>query len=48
MRQKTAKTLVFCNTVSSLLELQHYCEEQGIKVTTLHSQLNKKLRRTNY
>jgi superfamily II DNA/RNA helicase len=48
MRQKNTKTLIFCNTVSSLLELQYFCESQGIKITTLHSQLSKKLRRTNY
>ena len=48
MKQKNAKTIIFCNTVNSLLELQYYCESQGIKITTLHSQLNKKLRRTNY
>lgn len=48
MRQKNVKTLIFCNTVSSLLELQYFCEAQGIKIATLHSQLSKKLRRTNY
>ncbi len=48
LRQKSVKTLVFCNSVNSLLELQHFCESQGIKVTTLHSQLAKNMRRTNY
>jgi ATP-dependent RNA helicase DeaD len=47
-RQKNIKTLIFCNTVRSLLELQHFLEEQGVKVVTLHSQLNKKVRRTSY
>jgi superfamily II DNA/RNA helicase len=48
MQQKNIKTLVFCNTVKSLLELQYYCEAEGINVVTLHSQLAKKMRLINY
>lgn len=48
VRQRNTKTIVFCHTVNSLLELQHFCEDQGVKVVTLHSQLNKKMRRVNY
>lgn len=40
--------MIFCNTVSSLHELQHALEERGVQALSLHSQLHKQARLQNY
>lgn len=41
--------MIFCNTSSSLNELEYYLEERGVRlVGTIHSRLNKNIRLKNY
>lgn len=47
-QRRQAKTLIFCNTVRSIHELQYFLESQGLKVLSLHSQLHKNARLQNY
>lgn len=47
-QRRQAKTLIFCNTVKSLHELQYFLESQGLTVLSLHSQLHKNARLQNY
>lgn len=47
-QRRQAKTLIFCNTVRSLHELQYFLETQGINALSLHSQLHKNARLQNY
>lgn len=49
LRQRPGvKTLVFCNTISSLHELQYFLEENKTPCLTLHSDLQKQARLQNY
>lgn len=41
--------MIFCNSVSSLHELQFFLEQKGVpNILTLHSQLQKNIRLQNY
>ena len=42
------KTLIFCNTISSLHELQYFLQENKISSLSLHSDLQKQARLQNY
>jgi superfamily II DNA/RNA helicase len=46
--QNQAKTIVFCNTISSLHELQYFLEGRGLTPLTLHSDLSKQARLQNF
>jgi ATP-dependent RNA helicase DDX24/MAK5 len=48
MSHREVKTMIFCNTVASLHELEYFFEDKGINCLTLHSQLPKKARLQNY
>ena len=47
-QRRQAKTIIFCNTVKSLHELQYFIESQGLNPLSLHSQLHKNARLQNY
>lgn len=47
-RDRNSKTMIFCNTVNSLHELEYFLNDKAIQTTTLHSQLSKEARLRNY
>ena len=47
-KEKTMKSIIFCNTISSARAIEHYMKEKNKKTINLHSSIPPKLRSQLY